>query len=349
MATVLRRPDSNSWHISFRHNGRRYRESAGEVITKADAEQFLAKRQREVQREDIYEKAPEKVSFASFADDWLATDNPNKRSKDRDECIVEMLKVEWPGVNVTDIAPKMIEDFKAKRLRNWNASTVARDLTIVKRMFKKCAEWGHVKVSPAVTVQKPRVNNGRVRFLSGEELARLLEALPEDVRRIALFARFTGTRQGEILKLTWNNVDMKRGTITYRDTKNGDTISAPMNASTRRLLESLPAPINRAQSVFGFTPGAAAKIRIGRAWRPACETAKVTDFRFHDLRHQAATDLLTMGAGINDVRDFLRHKSMAMTLRYAHLVDDRRATTARLLDRLPRTSTEAATGNGEAR
>jgi integrase len=70
----------------------------------------------------------------------------------------------------------------------------------------------------------------------------------------------------------------------------------------------------------------------------------VERFNFHDLRHQAATDLLTLGAGLNDVRDFLRHKSMTMTLRYAHLIRERRKATAGLLDRL---STKTATAAGE--
>src|SRR5207245_378707 len=66
---------------------------------------------------------------------------------------------------------------------------------------------------------------------------------------------------------------------------------------------------------------------------PACrDSGIIPDFNFHDLRHQAATDLLTRGADLNDVRDFLRHKSMTMTLRYAHLVDARRKRTAHLLD-----------------
>jgi integrase len=74
------------------------------------------------------------------------------------------------------------------------------------------------------------------------------------------------------------------------------------------------------------------------------------DFRFHDLRHQAATDLLSLGATLNDVRDFLRHKSVQMTLRYAHLVRDRRVKTAALLDALAPTTSRtptAGTGSGQ--
>ncbi len=52
----------------------------------------------------------------------------------------------------------------------------------------------------------------------------------------------------------------------------------------------------------------------------------------HDLRHQAETELIARSATLNDVRDFLRHKTLAITLRYSHLLDDRRANTPALLD-----------------
>ena len=144
-----------------------------------------------------------------------------------------------------------------------------------------------------------------------------------------IFALFTGARRGEILMLIWNDVDFNRDLITFRDTKNGETGYVEMNVTVRALLESMPPPISRSQRVFPPV-----KIeRLRKAWLTACSKAKIEDFHFHDLRHQAATDLLTLGADLNDVRDFLRHKSMAMTLRYAHLVKARRSHTSRLLDR----------------
>jgi len=252
----------------------------------------------------------------------------------------------------------MIEGYKAKRRKRRAPATVNKELQIIKRLFKKAHQWGRIAANPAANVEKLRVNNGRVRFLEPDELTKLDANLPEWLRPIVTFARFTGARRGEILKLTWNDVDYRRELMTFRDTKNGETGHVEMNGTVRALLESLPAPMSRSQRVF--QPVKIEKLR--KAWLTACRKARIgqecgcarettdgkprkgctgcggsgidVDFRFHDLRHQAATDLLTLGADLNDVRDFLRHKTTAMTLRYAHLVKARRTRTARLLDAL---------------
>jgi len=158
--------------------------------------------------------------------------------------------------------------------------------------------------------------------------------LPAWLQVIANFARFTGARRGEILNLTWNDVDYKRGLLNFRETKNGEDGRVKMNATVTRLLKSLPAPIDRSQRVFQLENRPPVWTRIGHHWSKAVKEARIEDYHFHDLRHQAATDLLTLGANLNDVRDFLRHKSLVMTLRYGHLVEDRRKDTACLLDQL---------------
>jgi integrase len=259
----------------------------------------------------------------------------------------------------------MIEDFKAKRLHYRAPATVAKEIQVLKRLFRKAVEWGRITASPATAVTKPRTNNGRVRFLEPDEMDRLMEALPAWQRPFAEFARFTGARRGEIFNLTWQNVDFKRRQITFRGTKAGEDQRIKMNQTTHNLLSALPEPISRSQRVFPDT----APMKFRRAWERACRKARigiacecykatedqkpdrrcgrcegtgiVPDFHFHDLRHQAATDLLTMGATLNDVRDFLRHKSMNMTLRYAHLVEDRREQTACLLDGIGRAQKRA--------
>ena len=350
MAQVYQREDrGRAWYVEFRWRGKRYRECAGPAeMKKSDAEQYLAKRKVQIAQEQIHGPKPEApVLFATFADDFLKTDSPGKRSKWRDEGVIAMLKIEWAGLHLGAITMKMIEEFKAKRMKNRAPATVARELQVIKRLFKKAAEWGKIPDNPAATVRKPRVNNGRVRFLELEEIKRLMAKLPEWLLSLAIFCRFTGARRGEGLNLTWNDVDAKRGILTLRETKGGGDGRIRMNLTVRALLESLPPPIDRSQRVFGLENTPATWARISRAWMAACRAAKITDFRFHDLRHQAATDLLTLGAGINDVRDFLRHKSMTMTLRYAHLVGERQEQTACLLDSLagPGTvDTNAATG-----
>jgi integrase len=348
MANVYER--NGGWYISFRWNGKRYRELAGREILKADAEQFLAKRMREVQRQDIYEKPPEPLTFATFADDFLVTDSPDKKSQERSEGVIEMLKVMWKGLDVRAVTPKAIEDYKALRLRTRKPATVARELTVIKRMFRKASEWGKVGLNPAATVTKPRVDNCRVRYLSAPEIKRLDKALPDWLRPLSVFARFTGCRRGEALRLTWDCVDLKRGILTLRQTKTGRDQAVRINATVAALLKSLPSPIDRSQLVFGHEDKPATWMAMKRAWAAACVAASVKDYRWHDQRHQAATELISRGATLYDVQGFLRHRTPAMTARYAHLTDDRQEQTARLLDAPTRRRSLApktATGTGE--
>ena len=340
---------NGTWWIYFRRDKRRYRESTripvGTRENRHLAEDALAKRMREVADGAINGVKVKAVTFADFADDFLRTDSPQKKSKRRDRGILDMFKAIWKGENLDGITTKRIEDFKADRLQYRAPGTVAKELQVLQRLFKKGCEWGRIDKNPAQPVSKPRVNNGRVRYLEQDELDRLMRKLPGWVRPAAIFARFTGARRGEVFGLTWNDVDTGRGLIRFRDTKSGTDAHVEMNGTVRALLASLPKPINRAQRVFNTVDNNYSGWgKLSRAWDAACKAAKIEDFRWHDLRHQAATDLLTLGADLNDVRDFLRHKSMTMTLRYAHLVRARRKATAGLLDRL---ATKTATGATE--
>ncbi len=359
MARVYKR--GGVWWMDFERSGVRTRKSLDVptgAITKSQAKDLMNERIAQKAKDEVFGARPEPVTFARFAEEWLDKDSPDKKSKDRDRDIVVMLTHAWRGQDLHTVTTEMIEGYSAKRRKRRAPATVNREIQVIKRLFKKAHAWGRITTNPAANVEKFRVNNARVRFLEPDELTRLREHTPEWLRPIVTFARFSGARRGEILGLAWRDVDFKRGLITFRDTKNGEDGTIEMNGTVRSLLESIPRALDRGAKVF---PGIKI-MRLRRAWERAlrrarigescdcnmrteggkwdkkcgrCEgTGIVPDFHFHDLRHQAATDLLTLGADLNDVRDFLRHKTMNMTLRYAHLVRARRSRTANLLDSL---------------
>ena len=131
----------------------------------------------------------------------------------------------------------------------------------------------------------------------------------------------TGMRKNEILKLTWDRVDFSRGVLQLAETKNGRRREVPMNRAVYDVLSNL-ADKKEEGPVFRRKDGAAwGDVRT--AFEHACRRAKITDFRFHDLRHTCASWLIMRGRSLKEVQEILGHREFSMTLRYAHLSPDR--------------------------
>jgi integrase len=363
MARVHKRTDREGWFIDFAWQGKRYREFAGDAIKKADAEQFLAKRMREVQSGKIYDAKPGVTMFTDFANIFFGMDAPDKKSKDRDASIVKMLKAEWKGLTLDDITLQRLDEFKAKRLRYRGPATVIKELQLIKRLLKMAVGYGKLKTYPALMLKLPKAPKGRKAWLPSEKYAEMLEALPDWLQPFARFAWATGARRGELLDLKWRDVNLKAGTVVFRETKNGDDRTQYLNATARALLESLPSPIGDHLNVFpaprpksrrveGKLTAAqeqermkkAYQVAIGRAWREASIKVGllVVDkngrgqnrFRLHDTRHQSASDLRRAGQDMKDVQTFLGHKSPSMTQRYVEIQPDQERRASEALDQM---------------
>lgn len=141
----------------------------------------------------------------------------------------------------------------------------------------------------------------------------------------------TGMRLGELLALTWAEVDFYTGTLTIRRAKSGEGRRVPMNAVVRETLQALrqeqiQAARVRAEGereilspyVFGSREGTVFQ-NFYRDWYAALTRAELHDLRPHDLRHTFASRLVMAGVDLLTVKELLGHKTLAMTLRYSHL------------------------------
>jgi integrase len=183
---------------------------------------------------------------------------------------------------------------------------------------------GWIEKNPCERVSKSKEHPGRVRFLSEDELLRLLAACrPQADLYVALVLSLTtGGRQGEIMLLRWNQIDFKRQVITLHDTKNGDRRSLPIvgealpllqeRAKVRSLTDDRVFPSNYTINEERF---------LRQAWEDALEAAHIDDFHWHDLRHTAASYLVMSGVSLVEVAKILGHRTLSMVLRYAHLAD----------------------------
>jgi len=173
-------------------------------------------------------------------------------------------------------------------------------------------------------VSKPAEGKGRNRLLSLEEKDRLMKACKESpsphLFNIVSLALLTGMRQGEILTLTFENCDFYTKVITLENTKNGERRIIPITKAVEEILNSCKT--TDIDSGLVFKPSSSTNrsgiVDIYNAFRKALKQAEITDFRFHDLRHAAASYLAMNGATQGELMTILGHKSPSMTRRYAH-------------------------------
>lgn len=200
-----------------------------------------------------------------------------------------------------------------------------------------------IEANPVLKIKKRTLNNSRERTLSEEELKALLQAATKSSNRYLLTAILislsTGGRRGEVMGLTWNDVDLKTGKVRFRITKNGkprvvvlgaSALSALREQSRLRVLNSdlIFAPLKTRRGGKSNIPWE----DLRAPFRRACKEAGIEDFRWHDLRHCAASFLIMSGASIEEAMKVLGHRSAAMSWRYAHLNNRRTAELAEKVD-----------------
>lgn len=130
-----------------------------------------------------------------------------------------------------------------------------------------------------------------------------------------LLSMNTGLRRGELLALLWTDINFheKRLTVRGAAAKTGDTRHIPLNDEALTVLEDWRRDSREWERVFPVTTS------FKTAWSALLERARITRFRWHDLRHHFASRLVQVGVPLTTVRELLGHGSLTMTLRYAHL------------------------------
>ena len=214
-------------------------------------------------------------------------------------------------------------------------ASVNREMACLHHILSKALEWELVERNPFSMGKSLllKENNQRIRYLTEEEIGQLLTecATKDHLRRLVVCALNTGMRKGEILSLRWNQI--RNGFIYLEKTKTNERREIPVNEP----MEALFKEIRKEQgltSEYVFTYAKRTFSRIDRAFHGALNRAGIEDFKFHDLRHTFASHLVMKGASLKEVQELLGHKTMTMTLRYAHLSQDHKKKAVSLLNGL---------------
>ena len=311
----------DNWYIDYYVNGRRKRERVGS--SRKLAETVLEKRKVAIAEGRFLDIKKElKIKFADFANEYLEIyAKPNIRSWKSDLHNFNCIKSFFGELCLQEITPLLIEKFKIERVKKVKPATVNRALARLKSMFNRAIDWGKFNgANPVKSVKFFLEDNKRTRYLEQEEVVKFLKYCVGNIKPIAIVALNTGMRKSEILNLKWNDIDFKRGIIYLLRTKNNEKREIPMNdAVITALIKVKKNP--ESQYIFCGKNGKPFQ-NIRKSFFTALKNAGIINFRFHDLRHTFASQLVMSGVDLNTVRELLGHKSLEMTLRYSHLSPD---------------------------
>jgi len=209
--------------------------------------------------------------------------------------------------------------------KSTSAARVNRHIAALSHAFTIAVnEWEWLEHHPLHKVAKLKEPRGRVRFLDDDERAALMNACKESqcpyLYMIVTLALSTGARFNEIMSLKWSDVDITRKAIILHDTKNNERRVLPLAGHALDLFKD-HSKIRRIDSalVFPSLHDAKKPFNIRTSWNTAVKNAKLQNFKFHDLRHSAASYLAMNGASLAEIAEVLGHKTLQMVKRYAHL------------------------------
>lgn len=211
-----------------------------------------------------------------------------------------------------------------------SGATVNRYRAALSSVFEYGKEEYQLTDNPCRDIRSKPESKGRTRFLSDDERKSLLQACKKSnwdkLYLLVLMALTTGARQGELLQLKLSDCDLDSRTAHLHDSKNGEQRLLPLTHEVVELLRSKPASnvvsINKSDKpplLFPSTKKPDQAFGFRKHWEKARINAGITDFKFHDLRHSAASYLAKNGATLQEIAEVLGHKSLQMTMRYSHL------------------------------
>lgn len=313
------------WHIQKVIYGQRIHEStgSGDLI---EAERYLARRTEQIRKYAIYGERPDH-SLDEAAARYLM-DNRDQRGIARTAYALTRL-VEWFGetpiskINGETLRPYLDARAAGRDGRRVSPGTLIREMAALKAVLRQAAtSWrnGNGTTWLERTPDFPAITNSprKPRPINWEEQARLFQALPGYLARMALFAVNTGCRDQEVCGLKWDWEYELNGrsafVIPESATKNGESKIVPLNSIAQSIIDGARGESN--EWVFTLN-GSRVSRMTNRAWRLAREQAGLREVRVHDLRHSFAVRLRAANVAQEDIQDLLGHKQKTVTQHYA--------------------------------
>ncbi len=267
--------------------------------------------------------------FSSRYVAYLEATHSTKYARDAKAAFSSLLNFTG-DVNLGDLTPKILEEFFLSTFKRAKFNT-ARHYRTIRAAFTKAVEWSQLTSNPLEHFKFPRLPQNLPLYVTDENL-RLINAKVknETIKAIFEFGFLTGCRQGEILSLRWENVNLTEGVIRIANSAEFTTKSkkerlVPVSIRLRKILLSLSSGQQLPGTlVFGKTATIAYSSNyISRRFKRAVADAELDKrLHFHCLRHGTATELIRRNTPVTVVQKLLGHSNIATTMIYTHVNND---------------------------
>jgi len=335
MALIEKRTSADgktSYRVRVRIKG--HPEESETFKRKTDADKWAQNTESAI-REGRHFKTTEakRHTLAELIDRYCRDVMPTKKRAKSQAQQLGWWKAEIGSYTLADVSPSLIAECRDKlgreitiRKKIRSPASVVRYMSALSHAFTIAVkEWGWLEDTPMRKVSKPKESRGRVRFLSDDEREVLLKVCKKSsnpyLYPVVVLALSTGMRQGEIMSLTWDVVDLNRGRAILHETKNDERRAVAITGHALEQIKEL-SRVRRIDSNLLF-PSKDTKLPkpmdLRTPWRTAVKNAGLEDFKFHDLRHSAASYLAMNGASLAEIAEVLGHKTLQMVKRYSHL------------------------------
>ncbi len=307
---LYQRTPDGPWWIRGSVRGRRVYEST-RTGDKARAEEIRIKREAEELERSIHGDGLSRTFAEAFISYVSAGGSPQHLDR-----IIKLIGRR----KVATIGEADFVEIAAKHFTGKSPATINRQLyTPTLAVLHHAARLGWCN---RPIVGRPTQPKGRVRWITPEEAARLIEAAAPHLKPLVIFLLATGARLSEALYLDWHEVDLTRAHVTFLETKNGEDRGIHLHTRAVVALANLP---HRTGAVFRTARNRPYERRDGgggqvkTAWAGMCRRASVRDFTPHDCRHTWATWHYAENRDLLALMQLGGWKSTAMVERYAHV------------------------------
>lgn len=290
---------------------------------KTDAKRWIEETKTAMRNGTAVSTEAERTTLKEALERYLREATPRKKSRDREERRVRAwMKHPLALRFLSHLRGADFAKYRDERFAEGAAwATVRLELVLISVLYKVASrEWRMEGLrnpirSVALPSKKTHGSNERDRRLEGDEEPRLLAALKAHGPYYAPLAELaieSAMRQGELLALTWPDVDLERRVAKLRDTKNSEPRAVPLSTRAAEIIRALPRPIDAKSPLFPVDQD-----KVIRTFRQACNDAGIENLKFHDLRHEA-TSRICERLPMHEAMRVTGHKTPSMLMRYYH-------------------------------